>query len=451
MSAEAAATSMPFRGSAPFLSKAAPLWLPLRHFVFAAGAFWAFAAAFAWGSGRFLGFDLQARWVLGLTHVLTLGWVTMTLFGALCQLAPVLWETPLAAPGLAKAAWWLFGMGLWGFVGTLWLGTGAYAVPAALLVCAVLLYLYVFTRTMLSARLDWTGRHLALAAGYLAAVVTLGLLLAFDRGRGVLFKDHDGALIAHVHLALVGWVSLSIVGVSYRLVSMFALSSVESKTPGRLALALANAGLLGLATDGLFLGRRHMPFWATLLAGAYFFYFLHMRRLFTARPKRIDPPLAFTLLALVGGAAWAGLGLALAWGRLDDSPENRTAYAFCALLGWATPFILGQAHKIVPFLVWLHVYSPRNWKPPVRVPTIADLTSGRLAWAELAALAPGVALGVGGFLAQSQPAVRASAILLLTTATLYAVNTGLTLSHILRKDPQWTCPDYSVANALHKQ
>src|ERR1019366_3167775 len=151
-----------FGSTAPFLAKAPELSIPMRHFAFALVSFWVFAAAFAWGAfgEHLLGFDFQARWALGLVHTLTLGWIAMTLFGAMCQMAPVLWETSLASPGAAKAAWWLFASGIAGFVGCLWAGLDQYWIPAAFLVCGVALYLYVLLRTMASARqLDWTGKH----------------------------------------------------------------------------------------------------------------------------------------------------------------------------------------------------------------------------------------------------------------------------------------------------
>ncbi len=442
--APGAPTPVPFRGSGPFLAKAPPMWIPMRHFAAAAVFFLVFAGAFAYGTlgaGRFLDFDFHGSWVLGLTHTLTLGWVTMTILGALCQLAPVLWETSLAGEELARAAWWLFTCGIAGFVGALWSSYPYFWIPATLLVAAVLLYLFVLGRTMARApRFDWTGRHLVVSVGYLAALMTLGFLLAVDRERGVLFHDVTGALIAHVHLALIGWVSLTIMGVSYRLVAMFALSHVASKTPGRAAFGLVNAGLIGLAVDALWFGRRLLPLWACLLVAGYCAYAVQMRRIFAGRQRKLDPPLAFTVLAMLGGFAWCAAGLALAFGRLPDTMENRLAYAFLALVGWATPFILGQIHKIVPFLVWLHVYSPRNWKPPVRVPKIQDLTSERLTWAELVCLAPGIYLSAAGFLLASRPLLRAGSACVLACAVFYAANTALTLSHVFRRDPQWTPP-----------
>ena len=426
--------SRTYGSTAPFLAKAPPLWVPLRHFIAAAGAFAAFAGLFLYAAfgHRLTGAEIDDRLALGMVHTLTLGWITMTLFGAMSQLAPVLWETSLAAEGTVKAAWWLFTIGWIGFVGHLWLA-GQWFWPAAAVATAFVMYLYAFLRTMASARaLDWTGKHLALSIGYLVLLATLGLLLAYDGPKGRLLEDVEGVLVAHVHLALIGWVSLAIMGVSYRLVSMFSLSHLESRTPGRLALGLVNAGLLGLAADALFFGRRLMPLWACLLAAGYACYAFQMRKIFGGRSRKLDPALSYTLLAMAGGAVWSGLGVSLAFGWLPNSSDVRAAYVFCILLGWVTPFILGQIHKIVPFLVWLHVYS-KNWKPPAKLPKMQDLTSERLAWAELAALAPGIYCGVAGFLLESARLLQVSAVLIAITSALYAGNLGITLRHVARK------------------
>lgn len=431
-----------FGSTAPFLAKAPELSIPMRHFLFAAAAFWIFAVAFVWGAfgSHILDFDFDAGWALGLVHTLTLGWITMTIFGAMSQMAPVLWETSLAAPGVLKAAWWLFTGGIIGFVGCFWARLPMYWIPAVFLVTAVLLYLYSFLKTMASARqLDWAGKHLALSVWYLLALAILGLMLAYDKEQGRLFADPTGVLIAHVHLALIGWVSLSIIGVSYRLVSMFSLSHIESKTPGRLALVLLNAGLLGLAGDALFFGHHRLKLWAVVLAAGYLAYTFQMRGIFKERTRRIDPALAYTLTAIVGGFVWVALGLGLAFGWLQDDTEQRTAYVFCALLAWITPFILGQIHKIIPFLIWLHVYS-KAWKPPLPLPKIQDLSSERLVWTELAVFIPGVYAGISGFLAQSYFLLRLSSVFLLAAATLYVTNMSITLLHAVRKDPRWTMP-----------
>lgn len=420
----------PFRGSGPFLEIVPKASLPLRHFAFAACAFWAFAAALAWGSDRFFDFDFKAFWVLGLTHILTLGWVAMTVLGALTQIIPAHGETPLATPRLAAFAWWLLAGGLLSFVGLLWSGSTLYWPAAAALLTAMLLYLYTFARTLVRARrFNWMTLHLACGLGYLGSLAVMGFLLAYDREGGLVFLDSKWALVAHVHLALVGWVSLSIMGASYRLVPPISLSRLDSKRPGQWAFGLVNAGLLGLVADALFFSRHCVPVWAVLLAAGFACYAYQARGLL-GRWRDLDPSLAMTALAFAGGIAWTALGLCLAFGWLPDTVEHREAYAYTALLGWVTPFILAQIHKLAPFIVWLHVYSPRQWTPPIHVPKIEDITSRRLAWAEFAFMVPAAAGGTIAFLSQSQPMLRTAAVSLLVAATLFLVNTVSTFRHL---------------------
>ena len=160
MTGERVSAPQPFRGSAPFLQTVPPLSLPMRHFVFAAASFWIFSAAYAWGSSRLLGFDFDARWALGLVHTLTLGWIAMTILGALTQMIPAHGQVPLFAPEVVAAAWWLLAGGIVGFVASLWRGSDLYWIAAAALFFAIGLYLYCLGRTLSRVgKLDWTARH----------------------------------------------------------------------------------------------------------------------------------------------------------------------------------------------------------------------------------------------------------------------------------------------------
>lgn len=49
--------------------------------------------------------------LLGITHLLTLGWVSMVISGALYQLLPVVWEVKLFGERLGSAAFGLLGAG----------------------------------------------------------------------------------------------------------------------------------------------------------------------------------------------------------------------------------------------------------------------------------------------------------------------------------------------------
>lgn len=438
--AEDCARPAKMAGSAPFLRLAPPLSVPLRHFAFAAAAFLLFAVRLAWRPDDLVGFGFSAKSALGLVHTLTLGWILMTILGAWTQMIPVHGETPLASPRAAKAGWWLFVAGAAGFVGALWTGSDRYWIPASLAYSGVLVALANLAVTHSRAvRRDWTWWHFTAALAWLGALGLVGVLMAVDRHRAVMFHDPEGGLIAHVHMALAGFAATTVFGAGYRLFPWVAMHQLRSRAAGRLSFALLQLGLAGLALDALFSGRRLMPLWAAMLAASYLLYFYQLRPLLSAGPA-FDPSLAALLLGVLGGAAWAALGVGLATGWVRDEPSARAAYVWLALLGFFTPVILSQVHKIAPFLVWLHVYSPREWTPPVKVPKIDDLTSRGLAWGEAAALAAAVPLGAAGLWGESEAMVRAAAWALLLCAGLFALNTALLLKHLLRPDGRWTLP-----------
>jgi hypothetical protein len=416
------------------MSASPPLWLPLRHFALAAAAFMFFAAGVAWRGGDLVGFDFDSRFALGLTHVLTLGWVAQTILGAWCQMLPTHGEVPLVFPRAAAAGWWLFAGGAAAYVGALWGGVERYWIPAIAVAGGVMIEASVLGATHVRARRrDATWKHFAAALGWLAALAAVGTLMAYDQQRGILFRDPEGGLIAHVHMALIGFVATAVYGAGHRLIPWVAMDQSRSRWEGQASFVLTQAGLAGLSVDALFLGRLLMPLWACLIAAGFLLYALQLRPLLGQGPS-LNPSLAFTLMSFAGGALWAGLGLGLAFDLFGDVTPARAAYVWAALVGCVTPIILAQIHKIAPFLVWLHV-SSRKRTPWVAVPKMDELTSRGLAWAEVAALAVAAPLGTVGLLLERGGLVRGAGAFLLVCAACYAWNLALALRHVARPEP----------------
>ncbi len=412
---------------------APPPSLPLRHFVGAAAAFLVFAAGLTAGASRLVGFGFEPRFALGLVHVLTMGWIAQTILGAWCQMIPVHGGRALVLERGLGAGWWMFAAGLAGFVGALWSGSDRYWIPAALVYSGLLSELIPLAATLASApRRDWPGAHFAAAFFWLVALGAAGLLMAVDRHRAIVFRDPEGGLVAHVHMALIGFGTMTIYGAGYRLFPWVGLHAMRSKLEGRLAFALLQAGLVGMAADALFFGRRLMPLWAVLLGGSYAAYFSQLRPL-AAETAAFDPPVAALLLGIAGGGLWAALGVALACGFLTDTVAARSAYVYSALVGFFTPIILAQSRKIATVLVWRHVYGPRDGKPPLSTPTFEDLSRRRQAWVETGALLAALPLGVAGFLWEDERLVAAAGLALLVCAVVYTAHVASLLSRLVRR------------------
>src|SRR5690606_19653952 len=119
-----------------------------------------------------------------------------------------------------------------------------------------------------------------------ASTVVLGVSLAGNLRWGYLGADRFLAVGVHLHVALAGWVLLTVAGVAHRLLPMFLLSHGASERPGRIAV-----GLLGMGVAALLVLHHHLTpalTWgigATLAAGTCALvtqaalHFRHRRRL----------------------------------------------------------------------------------------------------------------------------------------------------------------------------
>jgi hypothetical protein len=241
-----------------------PLWLPLPFLLTGALG----AAAF----GVLLPFVVPQALlapdfphVLALVHTATLGWLTMTIMGASLQLTPVILVSPLRAAHLARVQYPLYLVGVTLLVAGFWTGRVPLLIAGGILVVlAVAHYAVILGMTLV--RVTTRSRplsawYLAAALVYLCAVVSLGLTAALNFQFGFLSTGADRLLLAHITVGMVGWLTCTLIGVSYTLVRMFALVHDSSDVLGRRIFALLNVGVLGLAA-GFALG------WTPLQAAA---------------------------------------------------------------------------------------------------------------------------------------------------------------------------------------
>jgi hypothetical protein len=162
---------------------------------------------------------------------------------------------------------------------------------------------------------------------------------------------------AHINLSLGGWVLLLIIGVSYQVVPMFQLTP---NYPGWLAAGLTPAIFFLLLLNLLSLLLEFRPNWLVisiqvmfwLLAGSYAVATLILQ---SNRRRRIaDATLSFFRLGMV--ALLCAALLAVATRFFPANVRFVTLSAVLFLLGFAMSLINGMLYKIVPFLVWFHLF-----------------------------------------------------------------------------------------------
>lgn len=319
--------------------------------------------------------------VLALVHLATLGWLTMTIMGASLQLTPVILNAPLRATRLLRWQFPVYVVGLVLLISGFAAGRPVLlATGGVVVVLAVLHYAFVLAVTLFKAPTrPLTARYLIAALTYLCVVVGLGLTAALNMQLHFLGDAALRLLQAHVALALLGWLSTTLLGVSYTLVRLFALVHGHADAMGRRIFVALNAGVLGLAA-GLMLD------WSLLvtLAGLaltfsiWLFGYDYLRMLRMRRRKLLDMTQRHALAGVAYLALTVPLALAAALTNAARPPQI-VALGLLMLVGALGQSIIGYLYKIVPFLMWHTRYAPQIGK--TKVPLMRDLIDNRAALA----------------------------------------------------------------------
>lgn len=390
------------------LEQVPPFALPGEHFAAALvwlvlGAAGLVAVAPALAQGGFL-----LPHVIAVTHCFTLGWITTSIFGALYQLFPVTLGVPARSVRLGHATFWVLEAGIVALVAGTWWWR-----PALLAAGWLTLFLAVgglAWNVLPQRRRAPRGRVIGLyvSAGHVAfglAMAVVGARIGAELGWWRV--ERLGYLAAHAHLAVVGFATLTGVGVGSRLLPMFLLSHGHTEWPlGRIGPLIA-AGLAAFAVGELFHVGALVFVGGVAMAAGIALYLRLVAGYFTHRARRaLDPGLAHVAVAFGYLAVATGWGLAVLV-TPGFHPRLMVGYAIVGIVGWVSLLIVGIYQKIVPFLTWLHRFSARVGQPGV--PRIAELTSPAVGWITLGLLATGVALLAAGVAAGAGAVARAGA------------------------------------------
>lgn len=361
-----------------------PLWLPLPFLISGVIGAALFGALLPWVAPQAILAPGYPH-VLALVHTATLGWLTMIIMGASLQLAPVILTSPLRATRLAR---WHYAVYLPG-VALLVTGFWFWRLPlliagGSLVVLAVAHYAVILGATLLHARRHTqarplTARYLTASLIYLCLVVSLGLTAALNLSLGFLGAGTNRLLLAHITLGVVGWLSCTLIGVSYTLVRLFALVHSHNDRLGRMVFALLNGGIVGMA-GGFALAWLPLEIAGGLLlvAAVWLFAWDYAQMLRQRKRKLLDATQHHGIAAVGYLAVVVSLGVAaalLGW----NSPRLFATLGLAALVGWLGQSTLGYLYKIVPFLIWQSRYGALVGRQ--KVPLMRDLVRQR--WATI--------------------------------------------------------------------
>ncbi|MFQ6050799.1 MAG: cbb3-type cytochrome c oxidase subunit I [Candidatus Hydrothermarchaeota archaeon] len=304
-------------------------------------------------------------------HLALIGWVSITIIGAMYQLVPTIRGTELFSEKLANLQFWMINIGTMGlFLGLLLENFWMKVFFGFLLLVSSYIFAYIIFKTLFSIkeRIELTLRFFGIAILYFLIAITLGLLM--------IANVIPNFLGAHAHLALIGWVSLTIMGAEYQMVPMLALKELYSEKLSNIQFWMVNSGAIGIffafvISSKILIGLFGGVFFISSLIFAWIIY-----KTLTQDKKmqeKVDISVKFFLTAIIYLLIASILGLFLPFGIL----YLKIAHVHLALVGWVSLTIIGGMYHIMPMLVWMEKYGEKLGKEPI--PMIKDMYSERLA------------------------------------------------------------------------
>jgi len=364
--------------------------------------------------------------VIALVHTFALGWITAAMMGVMYRYVPALTHGVLPYPRLLMPQLILYVIGVSGMISHFalgsWLGVWSASIVtiASIVMFAANIFPLLWTR--ITRGFAESGMFLALC--FLIAAATLGFMLALDKSYGFMPGNVISNLAGHAHFAAIGWVTLTVCAISYRMLPAMILPGIALPKSAAWHLYGLAAGVIGLAVT-LIARLPGATLWSVAISLALAGYVATIMRLVWARRKPID----WSVRHAIAGVTWLivaivlGIMLASSGAESESGARIAASYGVAGILGWIGNLIIGVSYHLFPGFV-IRVRTLHGW----RQMTHAGLSDTRLQPLTFTALNMGIATLIAGLLASSLLICELASILIATGCLSYSAVTMWTLS-----------------------
>jgi hypothetical protein len=380
-------------------------------------------------------------WLVGLVHLVTIGWVTFSILGAIYIVGPLALRMEMPASRFDYVAYALAVVGLIGMVGHFWIQQySGMAWSAVTVACGVLYMTWRIAAGAYRARIPHAVKlHIVLACLNFWIAASMGLLIAYDKIAHVLPGFVLSNVFAHAHLAALGWATMMVVGVGYRLLPMTFPSKMPSGNSIYASAILLEIGVMGLFTTLLFGSAWALAFGIVFVAGLAVFaaHIVWMWQQPASKPAgaaRIHFGVLHAMGAGLSLIAAIAIGLALlVVPASTEALRAAAAYGVVGLLGFLAQMVVAMEARALPLATWFWAYARSGYRvPPPSPHAMRDLWLQAIVFAGWSVGVPGLAAGM--FL-ESARLVALGSWSLFAAVAIATLDNGLVVAHALRKSP----------------
>lgn len=348
-------------------------WVPLLYLAFAHICLATAFGELAVEPQSLAGFFYHPR-MLAVVHLVTLGWISGSILGAIYLVGPLAFRMPLPAIPVDYLAFCGFAVGVVGMVTHFWIDAPGGLIWAAGLVACSMSYVAARVLNRLrGAPVPFEARlPMVLAFLNVTGAAGLGVLVAVNKVSPILKANHLDAVFAHAHLAALGWGTMMVVGAGYRILPMILPSAMPRGLWVYASAILLEGGIAGLLL-GFFNGGQGLALSGVLaVAGILSFlsqvlWMLRHRRPGPTERRHPDWSVAHAMQALAYLIATCGIGLFLASSERSETTLALVfTYGVLGLVGFLSQIVVGVEGRLLPLFAWLWGFSDRAYvaSPP---------------------------------------------------------------------------------------
>jgi hypothetical protein len=372
-------------------------YVPLVYFAAAHLSLLAAFAVIALAPRSVLGFYYTPRMLL-VVHLVTVGWITSSILGALYLIGPMALRTAMPTDETDRRIASLYVIGGAGIVLS-FLAQASWGVGLSGLI--VLLCVGWVGRKLLPSLLATSGQaapapgvklHFVLAFANFGLAAATGALIAFDRVLDLLPGYRLAHVAAHAHLAFLGWATMMVMAAGYRLLPMFLPSQMPSGARLIASGLIYETGVIVLFVSLLAQAEAWTRAGAVLTVlgiAAFFAHVAWMKRHPRTPARGLPRPdlgAVQALLAIGYLGVSAGLGLYVVFepgvfepvvfeprafhpaprGGTEATLRLTMIYGVTGLLGFLAQMIAGISTRLLPIFAWMTAFT--TGPDGVRVP-----------------------------------------------------------------------------------
>lgn len=364
------------------------------------GGSWLLALMIALRTGA-AGSPLYAiAWV----HLVALGWLTTTALSILLHAIPAFTDVRWRYEGTARTALFFFGGAVVAFVAAFFVSPQSLFAIAAVLGATLTIYLATAWMTLSAAMRSADRVDRAVARAFTATLLLLFVTMLLGVGSASLFArvatpEWIARLPgAHAGVALFGWLTLLIYGVSAR--TLRPITGNRTRRPV-LHVITGAATLLGALL--LAAGNGSAIAWLSWLGGGLIAagaaaYIVDVAAILSGSTVTYRPPQCF----IAAGVIWLAAALVLGAGLLAGRPWG-APFVFVMLAGWAGQMVNGHILHIGVRLI-ATIYRGEDDETEPR-----ELLDARRPWVAFAAMQFAVALVTAGLVSETGGVTTAGA------------------------------------------